>query len=75
MNIASTRAPMSEPDRGVCAASKRGLVALTHAPAASLGPDVRGNCTSPGCTTPAAQNPIPRIVRSIRQAVSENRKT
>ena len=46
--IASTRALMSEPNTESYAASKGGLVALTHALAVSLGPDVRVNCISPG---------------------------
>src|SRR6202023_4043403 len=46
--IASTRALMSEPNTEVYAASKGGLVALTHALAISLGPDIRVNCISPG---------------------------
>lgn len=48
VNIASTRAFMSEPNTEAYAASKGGLVALTHALAASLGPEVRVNCVSPG---------------------------
>lgn len=48
VNIASTRARMSEPDTEAYAASKGGLVALTHALALSLGPEVRVNCISPG---------------------------
>ena len=48
VTIASTRAHMSEPDTEAYAASKGGLVALTHALAISLGPDVRVNCVSPG---------------------------
>jgi NAD(P)-dependent dehydrogenase (short-subunit alcohol dehydrogenase family) len=48
VTIASTRALMSEPDTEAYAASKGGLVALTHALAVSLGPDVRVNCVSPG---------------------------
>lgn len=48
VNIASTRALMSEPDTEAYAASKGGLVALTHALAVSLGPQVRVNCISPG---------------------------
>ena len=48
VNIASTRALQSEPDTEAYAASKGGLVALTHALAMSLGPDVRVNCISPG---------------------------
>lgn len=46
--IASTRAHMSEPDTEAYAASKGGIVALTHALAISLGPRVRCNCISPG---------------------------
>ncbi|HUB11518.1 MAG TPA: SDR family oxidoreductase [Acetobacteraceae bacterium] len=48
VTLASTRARMSEPDTEAYAASKGGLVALTHALAISLGPDVRVNCISPG---------------------------
>jgi len=48
VNIASTRAQMSEPGSEAYAASKGGVVALTHALAVSLGPDVRVNCISPG---------------------------
>jgi NAD(P)-dependent dehydrogenase (short-subunit alcohol dehydrogenase family) len=48
INIASTRALMSEPHTEAYAASKGGLVALTHALATSLAPDVRVNCISPG---------------------------
>ncbi|WMW64784.1 SDR family oxidoreductase [Nitratidesulfovibrio liaohensis] len=48
VNIASTRAVQSEPHTEAYAASKGGLVALTHALAVSLGPEVRVNCISPG---------------------------
>jgi NAD(P)-dependent dehydrogenase (short-subunit alcohol dehydrogenase family) len=48
VNIASTRAAMSEPNTEAYAATKGGLVALTHALAISLGPEVRVNCISPG---------------------------
>ena len=48
VTIASTRALMSERDTESYAASKGGLVALTHAFAVSLGPDIRVNCVSPG---------------------------
>jgi NAD(P)-dependent dehydrogenase (short-subunit alcohol dehydrogenase family) len=48
VTIASTRALMSEPNTESYSASKGGLVALTHALAISLGPDVRVNCVSPG---------------------------
>jgi NAD(P)-dependent dehydrogenase (short-subunit alcohol dehydrogenase family) len=46
--IASTRALMSEANTESYSASKGGLVALTHALAISLGPEVRVNCISPG---------------------------
>lgn len=45
---ASTRALMSEPHTESYSASKGGVVALTHALAMSLAPDVRVNCVSPG---------------------------
>jgi NAD(P)-dependent dehydrogenase (short-subunit alcohol dehydrogenase family) len=48
VTIASTRALMSEPNTESYSASKGGLVALTHALAVSLGPEVRVNCVSPG---------------------------
>jgi NAD(P)-dependent dehydrogenase (short-subunit alcohol dehydrogenase family) len=48
VTIASTRALMSEPNTESYAASKGGLVALSHALAISLGPRVRVNCVSPG---------------------------
>lgn len=48
VNIASTRALQSEPHTEVYAASKGGLVALTHAMAVSLGPEIRVNAVSPG---------------------------
>lgn len=48
VTIASTRAHQSEPDTESYSASKGGLVALTHALAISLGPEVRVNCVSPG---------------------------
>jgi NAD(P)-dependent dehydrogenase (short-subunit alcohol dehydrogenase family) len=49
VNISSTRALMSEPNSEAYAASKGGIVALTHALAASLAPDhIQVNCISPG---------------------------
>lgn len=49
VNIASTRALMSEPDTEAYAASKGGILALTHALAISLGPDrITVNAISPG---------------------------
>jgi NAD(P)-dependent dehydrogenase (short-subunit alcohol dehydrogenase family) len=70
VNIASTRALQSEPDTEAYAASKGGLVALTHALALSLGPEVRVNCVSPGWISPTpvrkkdhAQHPVGRVGR------------
>jgi len=49
VNIASTRAIMSEPNSEAYAATKGGIVALTHALAASLSKDkITVNCISPG---------------------------
>jgi NAD(P)-dependent dehydrogenase (short-subunit alcohol dehydrogenase family) len=48
VNVASTRALQSEPHTEAYSASKGGVVALTHALAMSLGPEVRVNCVSPG---------------------------
>ncbi len=70
--VASTRARMSEPDTESYAASKGGLVALTHALAISLGPAVRANCISPGWIDVAGdplspadhgQHPVGRVGR------------
>lgn len=48
VNIASTRALMSEANTEAYSASKGGLIALTHALANTLGPEIRVNCISPG---------------------------
>lgn len=48
VNLTSTRARQSEPDTEAYAASKGGLLALTHALAISLGPEIRVNAVSPG---------------------------
>lgn len=48
VNIASTRALQSEANTEAYSASKGGVVALTHALAVSLGPEIRVNCISPG---------------------------
>jgi NAD(P)-dependent dehydrogenase (short-subunit alcohol dehydrogenase family) len=49
VNIASTRALMSEPNSEAYAATKGGIVSLTHALAVSLGVDgIRVNAISPG---------------------------
>ncbi len=48
INISSTRAFQSEPNTEAYSASKGGILALTHALAMSLGPEIRVNCISPG---------------------------
>ena len=53
INIASTRAYMSEANTEAYAAAKGGLVALTHALAVSLGPNIRCNAIAPGWITAA----------------------
>lgn len=59
VTIASTRAHQSEPNTEAYAASKGGVVALTHALAASLAPDVRVNCVSPGWILTKGPEPTP----------------
>ncbi|MDB5414337.1 MAG: family oxidoreductase [Rubritepida sp.] len=72
VTVASTRAHQSEPNTESYAASKGGLLALTHALAISLGPAIRVNCVSPGwIDTKAehlrdedhAQHPVGRVGR------------
>ena len=79
VNIASTRASMSEPDTEAYAATKGGLVALTHATAISLGPAIRVNAIAPGWITEAelrdvdhAQHPVGRAGRpeDVAEAVA-----
>ena len=72
VNIASTRALMSEPHTEAYSASKGGLLALTHALALSLGPAVRVNCISPGWIETgdwkkAARRRVPRHSRRDRE--------
>jgi len=57
--IASSRARMSELNTESYSASKGGLVALTHALAISLGPDIRVNCISPGWIATKGPAPTP----------------
>jgi hypothetical protein len=59
VTIASSRARMSEPHTESYAASKGGLVALTHALAISLGPEIRVNCISPGWIFTKGPEPTP----------------
>lgn len=58
ITIASTRAHMSEPGTLAYSASKGGLVALTHALAVTLAPDVRVNCISPGWIDTGKYGPL-----------------
>ena len=58
--IASNRTLMSEPNTESYVASKGGLVALTHALAISLGPDIRVNCVSPGWVATTDYNKLKR---------------
>jgi NAD(P)-dependent dehydrogenase (short-subunit alcohol dehydrogenase family) len=67
VNIASTRALQSEPNTSAYSAAKGGVVALTHALAISLGPDVRVNCVSPGWIDVSAwKKPGRRSANSLR---------
>jgi NAD(P)-dependent dehydrogenase (short-subunit alcohol dehydrogenase family) len=66
VNLGSTRAVQSEPHTEAYAATKGAIVALTHALAMSLGPEVRVNCISPGWIAtddfaPRAQRKKPRL--------------
>ncbi len=71
VNMVSTRAFMSEPNTEAYAASKGGLVALTHALAVSLGPKIRVNAIAPGWITDDSdlreedhtQHPVGRVGR------------
>ena len=79
VNMASTRAFMSEPETEAYAASKGALVALTHALAISLGPRLRVNAIAPGWISDGQdlrpvdheQHPVGRVGRAadIAQAV------
>lgn len=55
VNLASTRAFQSEADTEAYSATKGGVVALTHAMAMSLGPQIRVNSISPGWIHVAAE--------------------
>ena len=79
INMASTRAFMSEPQTEAYAASKGAMVALTHALAISLGPKTRVNAIAPGWISgdddlrpvDHDQHPVGRVgrVEDIAQAV------
>lgn len=80
VNMASTRAFQSEPNTEAYAASKGGIVALTHALAISLGPRIRVNAIAPGWVAQEsdpgpedhAQHPAGRVGRGadIAEAVT-----
>jgi NAD(P)-dependent dehydrogenase (short-subunit alcohol dehydrogenase family) len=68
VNLGSTCALQSAPDREPYAASKGAIVALSHALAVSLGPAIRVNCISPGWIAtdqlaPRDQRRKPRLSR------------
>lgn len=67
VNVASTRALQSEANTEPYSASKGGVVALSHALAVSLGPDIRVNCVSPGwIDTRAWQKQARRAADALR---------
>jgi len=69
VNIASTRAFMSEPGTEAYTASKGGIVALTHAMAISLGPHaIRVNCISPGWIETRDWQYTPRATQPVHSA-------
>lgn len=69
VNISSTRALMSEPHSEAYAATKGGILALTHAQAISLQPLVRVNCISPGWIDVSGYKK-----KSLRQDIPWNEK-
>lgn len=69
VNISSTRAIQSEPATEAYAATKGGILALTHALAISLGPKIRVNAISPGWIAtdemaPRDQRRAPKLSRT-----------
>jgi NAD(P)-dependent dehydrogenase (short-subunit alcohol dehydrogenase family) len=69
VTISSVRAHQSDPDTEAYAASKGGVLALTHALAVSLGPEIRVNCISPGWIDVSDHRPrnarVPAQLRDI----------
>ncbi len=68
VNIASTRASMSEPNTEAYSVSKAGIVGLTHSLAISLGPKIRVNCISPGWIDTTAYRPNSEPKTPLSQA-------
>lgn len=69
VNMASSRALQSEPETEAYAATKGGIVALTHALSISLGPAIRVNAISPGwIDVRALQADAPDPVEPLSQA-------
>lgn len=69
VTIGSTRAHQSEPGGEAYAASKGGLLALTHALAVSLGPRVRVNAVSPGWIEVGDRRPPAQARRVVHRDV------
>jgi NAD(P)-dependent dehydrogenase (short-subunit alcohol dehydrogenase family) len=67
VQLASTRALQSEPHHEAYATTKGGLVALTHALALSLGPEIRVNAISPGWIDTSAFKPGARKADKLRK--------
>ena len=73
VNMASTRAFMSESNTEAYSASKGGIVALTHALAMSMGPEIRVNSISPGWIDVShLQHPIPESPTPANWAQQEH---
>lgn len=65
LNMASTRATMSEPDSEAYAATKGGIVSITHALARTLGPyHIRVNSISPGWIETGAYDDLRKVDHS-----------
>jgi len=72
INIASTRALMSQADTESYSAAKGGIVALTHAMAASLAGRVRVNAISPGWIDNSASEQTPADIARAVVFLAEN---